>query len=435
MALQYASPNGRPVLVIRYRALFCALATSVTLLAPGAFAAPPTAPAKTPAPDTSSTEEAGPKDAQALKALQKALEEDFLETRFDDAIQRLRGAVKSCGSEGCSHRVLARLHAALGSILAGGKRELEDGRDAFIDALMLDPKIKPDPEISSAAVTFSFEQAQRRLTAINSAAKNAAVGAAPVKAPASRRLPPPPKPPHARENWVSVTVLPDFTLLSGNNICTPDSRRYQGYTCLLTTNQAPGVKYNSTPTVNGVGESTYGDNVNFGFSAATLRVLIGYERLLFKQLTLGVRLGMAFDPKGSSNVDFSPFHAEGRLAYFPRPSSFLGTIVRPYLSIAGGIEQVNTRIDGVEVLEDGKECGAMDPMDPTSPCAKGPATGGRKLKLFAYKRAGLGFIAGGAGLQIAPIDNFSINLGVRGGITFPIIIGVISPEIGASVGF
>ena len=105
---------------------------------------------------------AGSKEAQGLKALKQALDEDYLQTRFDAAEQKLRAAIQACGKS-CSIALRARLHAALGAVLAGGKKELEDARDEFVEALGLDPKLEPNPDILSTEVTFAYEQARKRL--------------------------------------------------------------------------------------------------------------------------------------------------------------------------------------------------------------------------------------------------------------------------------
>ena len=68
------------------------------------------------------------KDADAQKVLKDAMDSDYFETRFDKAEEKLRKAIDACGS-GCSAEMKAKLYAALATVLAGGKKELEDGRD------------------------------------------------------------------------------------------------------------------------------------------------------------------------------------------------------------------------------------------------------------------------------------------------------------------
>jgi hypothetical protein len=101
-----------------------------------------------------------PKDADTEKALEQAMGTDYLETKFDQAEQRLRAAIDACGADGCSSKLKARLYMALGTVLAHGKKQLEDARDAFVEGLGLDPEAKPDPDLMSAEISFAFEQAR-----------------------------------------------------------------------------------------------------------------------------------------------------------------------------------------------------------------------------------------------------------------------------------
>jgi tetratricopeptide (TPR) repeat protein len=106
---------------------------------------------------------AAPKDAQAEKALLAAMDTDYLETRFDEAEKKLRSALTACGDKGCTPSVKARVYVALGTVLAGGKKQLEDAREMFVEALKLDPAIKPDPDLTSGEITFAYEGARKEL--------------------------------------------------------------------------------------------------------------------------------------------------------------------------------------------------------------------------------------------------------------------------------
>jgi hypothetical protein len=106
---------------------------------------------------------AAPKDAQAEKALKEALDVDYLETKFDRAEKKLRDAIDACGTDKCTPAVKARLYSALGVVLAGGKKQLEDAREAFVEALSIDKNEKPDPDVMSAEVSYAYEQARKQL--------------------------------------------------------------------------------------------------------------------------------------------------------------------------------------------------------------------------------------------------------------------------------
>src|SRR5262245_58557870 len=106
------------------------------------------------------TAHAGPKDAQAKKALNDAMEVDYLNTDFDKAEQKLRTAIDACGADGCTPALKSKLYVALGSVLAGGKKQLDDAKDAFIEALRLDKSAALDPDVASTEITYAFEKAK-----------------------------------------------------------------------------------------------------------------------------------------------------------------------------------------------------------------------------------------------------------------------------------
>jgi len=415
------------------------------------------------APDASA---AGPKETAARKALKKALEDDYLQTRFDDAENRLRAAIQSCGTA-CSAQLRAELHAALGSILAGGKKELEDARDEFIEALQLDPRVQPHPDVLTAEVTFAYEQAKKKLKGPAAppadlpdkpADEPKAEPRKPQKArpePAKEPAPdgpkkvstewgepkdkdtkddakdkpeePPPKP--ARKNWITLTFSPDLSIVSGSNVCTKESRETSHYACVR--NDAARTAYVGTPTLDN------GDNINAGVGLATLRVMVGYDRVLADNISIGARVGFAFNGASGGSSSFLPVHVEARLGFWPGKTPFVGNVVRPYFTLSGGLAQIDTKVK-VQVLEDGAVCGAKSAGNTNSPCtipSSDDHLEDRVQTLTVYRQAGLGFGSVGFGVQFAPTAAVALYLAVRGSVTFPVVTGVISPEGGLSLGF
>ncbi len=387
----------------------------------------------------------GPGDAQAEKVLKKALESDFLETRFDDAEQKLKKAIETCKKTKCSKRMVARLHAALGSVLAGGKKELTDAQDAFVDALTADPTIQPDPDVSSQEVTFAFEQAKKKLKLmpadppppepVKDDKKPGEKGAScDADKPCAEGLAcnagacgdPKPKP-APKKNWVSITFFPDVSFISGKDVCAAETQAAEQIVCL----RGDQSRYRGTPTIGNA------DNINLGAALATMRLVLGYDRVLIDNLVLGIRLGYAFRGVSDGGVSFLPVHAEARLSFFPGKKPFEGWVARPSLFLAGGLAQIDTKVL-VNVLEDGVACGAMNPSDTRSACTK-PSKDGivepRTQELAAVKRAGLGFASLGFGLDLVPTNAFAFHLGVRGTVTFPVLTAVLQPEAGLMVGF
>ena len=387
---------------------------------------------------------AGPKEAQAQKALKQALDEDYLETRFDDAEQKLRAAIQSCGKS-CSTSLRARLHAALASVLAGGKKELGDARDEFVEALTIDPKVQPNPDTLSAEVAFAFEQARKQLHLAPGAPADAGPKAKPPKELPPKPEPdvnpdtpppepPPPPPPPSKpdlKNWLTLSFAPDIAIVSGSTVCTGDSQTNGHYYCV----RADGTQYAGTPTTDN------GDNVNTGAALATMRLTLGYERLVHPNVTIGLRVGFAFNGANTAGGSFLPVHAEGRAGFWLGHDPFGRAGVRPYFFVAGGLAQVDAKVS-VQVLEDGTLCGAARPSDTTSPCtvaSPGDNLNGvpekRVQTLTVYKQNGLGFAAIGFGVQFAPTQRVALHLAVRGAATFPVVTGLIAPEAGFSVGF
>jgi hypothetical protein len=394
------------------------------------------------------------KDAQAQKALSEAIEKDFLETRFDAAEQRLRGAITACGAEGCTPALKARLHAALGSVLAAGKKQLGDAKDAFVEALGIDPAVKPNPDIASSEADYAFEMAKKELKLPGKAATRPAAPA-PEKArlgsagdacdeekpcasayrcKAGRCAVPEddqpkvqeePKP-KARNNWVTIVFSPDISVFAGEDVCTRKAQRELHFVCL----RENSTHYVGQPTL-GVG-----DNVKMGLAPSTLRVILGYERIVASNLGLGARIGFAFNGTSDGGASFLPLHLEGRVAYYFGRDPFVGKGVRPSVFVSGGVAQVDSKID-VEVLEDARACG-LDPNDTTSPCERTSPDGVREPRsqtLQATKQAGQGFIGGGFALAVAPVESVQFNVGVRVAATLPVVTTVISPEVGFSLGF
>lgn len=396
--------------------------------------------------------QAAPQDAQAEAARKKALDEDYLETRFDAAEQRLRKALLVCGNDGCSRQVKSRLYIALGSVLAGGKKELSDGKDAFVEALTFDPKAQIDPDVAPSEVTFAFDQAKQQLGLSGGGKKKKKKGdpaeapvaakekekekvepekadaekAEPEKADAEKATPAPAPLGEPKRNWITLAFSPDIAFVSGDDVCTKAAQASEHLYCV----RQNGTHYVGTPTPGN------GDKINSGAVFSTLRITLGYDRLIGEHVTVGARLGFAFNGAGGG-ASFFPVHAEARVAVWPGQSPFAGAGVRPFFFLSGGAAQVDARVS-VEILEDGQACGAKTPSSVDSDCTL-PSRDGvverRKQTVSAYKQAGLVFATGGAGLQFAPTPGVAFHLAVRAGVTFPSVVPVIAPEAGFALGF
>ncbi len=538
---------------------------------------------------------AAPKDAQAQKALKQAMEEDYLDTKFDDAEKKLRNAIEACGDSGCAKPVKAKLYIGLGVVLGGGKGQKSDARQAFVDALKLDRKAAPDPDYVTSDIKAIFDEAQKKagsgggepppeddgpLTVVpvpeqkqntpvplyasmdEDTAKAVAsvvvkyIGAGSsstrelklersgksyrgnVPCAATKKTgtlkywviardkkdkevatagsedspltteiladidgkPPswpgfaPPEPckgggaveddsgsskrqciddkdcpsgeacstneclkkasgdgpvdpgtgeedtDDRRMNWIRLTFAPDFTIVSGEDICgfkdgytgdTPTQAFDESVVCAKNPGSEKPSRYLGQPTPG------QGNNVNTGFGVSTMRLMLGYDRVIVEGLTLGARVGYAFNGTNEEFASFIPVHAEGRVAYTFGSSPWSGQVVRPWIFVSGGLAQVDTAVE-VDVLEDGTACGAADPKDNGSDCTIPSESGDPEPRIQtvrAIKQAGLGFAGGGGGISFVPVPLFEINVGLKVSATFPVVVAVFSPELGIGFGF
>ena len=537
------------------------------------------------------------KDAQAESAYKKAMEEDYLDTKFDDAEKKLNKAIEVCGEKACSPKVKAKLYMGLGIVLAGGKNKLDEAKESFAEGLKLDPTVVPDPDYVKSEIKFAFDEAKKskgksspggtggtggsdagasegpmshappaeqkvntpipiyvtldddtlkKVTlmeaiydGVGSTSQRKArlersgktfrgnipcaattkagsvkywiiakdkddkvVGtigseAAPNethikemidgKAPSWPGFAPPescgeseedlrarssgrecidnadcpanercatnkcllrPKAPvegegdgdkgekepekgeKKRRHWLTVAFVPDFPVVSGADICSKAGQTDQHFVC----SRANGTRYTGTPT------AKQGNNVNGGLGIGTMRLMLGYDGVIVDNLSLGARVGYAFNGTSKGGASFLPLHLEARAMYAFGSRAYTGAVVRPWLFLNGGLAQVDSTVQ-VQVVEDGKTCGAANPSDFKSPCQTdygkaGGADGTARIQtLDAAKQAGQGFVGGGAGISFLPAKMFAINVAFRFSATVPVFVPVLSPEAGVSLGF
>lgn len=544
-----------------------------------------------------SSASAAPKDDRAMKSFKQAMEEDYLDTRFDDAEKKLQGALSTCGASGCSPAIKAKIYMGLGVVLLGGKSNRDEAKKAFIEGLRLDPKAEPDPDYVTSEIESTFADAKksagsgkgpasggrgdsiealpvdeqrvntpvpiyvtvdddisrkvskvtvtyvpvggggektlelersgkayrgnipcgavsqvgsleywvvakdRKGKALGTAGSSegpltttirsdldgkapswpgfappetCAGGDEPVEDTSSHRqciddkdcpsgegcsvneclkkpetdgvepgtsVPGEDDEPEAKLNWFRLTFAPDFSMVSGEDVCgfsdayeggAPELANDPTFVCVRNPEGENHSRY--------LGKTTpgQGNNVNFGFGVATMRLMLGYDRVLIKGLSIGARVGWAFNGTNEEFASFIPVHAEGRLAYTIGKNPFGGQqVVRPWVALSGGLAQVDTAVD-VDVLEDGAACGAADVDNVDSPCTVDSSDGvlePRIQTLRAIKQAGLGFAGLGVGVSFVPVDLFEINVGIKFSVTFPYVVPVFSPELGLGVGF
>ncbi len=211
-----------------------------------------------------------------------------------------------------------------------------------------------------------------------------------------------------KRNWLSLAFSPDLTVMSNlSDACSPKAQQDETLSCFF----KGDVAYTGTP-VQGNGNTAKG-----GVALGSMRALVGYDRLIGTQLTLGARVGYAFagSPKRPGGKDFMPFHAEARGAYWLGSDPFSRAGVRPYVMANAGMAEATAKLSTEVVEDDGS--GSF-----------------RKLTLDAYKTHGPYFAGAGVGVQYAVSPEASMVIEVAGRAMFPTFAPVIAPSLGFAYG-
>ncbi len=134
---------------------------------------------------------AGPKDKDAQKLFDKAINEDYLNADFDKAEKKLKEAVTKCGSSGCSPELLGKIYVALGTVHGVGQNKSDDAKSDFVSALKADPSAALDPALTTPELTKLFADAKK--SAGNGSSSGSSSGSSTPKPPAgdSNFTPPP----------------------------------------------------------------------------------------------------------------------------------------------------------------------------------------------------------------------------------------------------
>ncbi|MBI4702478.1 MAG: hypothetical protein HY744_15270 [Deltaproteobacteria bacterium] len=128
------------------------------------------------------TAAAAPSDKEAGALFESALYEDYLNTDFPKAIEKLQKAIELCGKDKCGKKTMVKLYVGQGTVLAEAKKP-GPAKEAFAKALEVDPDAKLLDDFKSEAATKLFEEA-----------KKIAGGAPPEKPTVPEKPTPPEKP-------------------------------------------------------------------------------------------------------------------------------------------------------------------------------------------------------------------------------------------------
>jgi hypothetical protein len=203
--------------------------------------------------------------------------------------------------------------------------------------------------------------------------------------PAEPEPEPEPTTPRVRNNWITLGIQQEmlfFTPISG--VC--DAVDADG-------DEFPGHPQYSCRDANGIYDgdvySGAGNEIQGGLGFATTRILIGFDRVFIDRLTVGGRVGYAFNgaPTVVGSGTFNPFHAELRSAFFFGQKPFERMGVRPYASLGVGIGEVDGKVSvDFFVDQEGYQQGERGQLD-------------------AWRKTGIAFgaLGFGAGYPIGPL--------------------------------
>ncbi len=336
------------------------------------------------------------KDKPATTLANEAMQTDYADTHFKQAEQKLKKALQQCGAAACSSEVVGRLHRDLAVVYIAGLKQNAKGKAELKRALQANPDLQLDSDFATPEVRNAFTAAGGK--------EPQPVAESEAAAPAKKKQDcepgtegcavqleeeaAPTEPSKFPKNWVSLHFEQDFLIYSGkDNVCAsnaagrPDA---DGYSCFQRGSQfglVPGQDIAPGP----------GNHVSGGVGRATSRVLVGFDRLLGSNVSLGLRLGFAFGgaPAPKTGSSFLPVHAELRANYWFGSDPFEHSGLRPYVSLSGGVADVDSHVL-VEYY----------------------STSGAKGTLDAWHKTGKGFAGLGLGTMI-PIGSSGLIPEVR----------------------
>jgi len=326
---------------------------------------------------------AAPKDKAARGLQKEAMQTEYAETNFKKAEQKLKKALSQCGSSGCSSEVVAELHRDLATVYIAGEKQGAKGKAELKLALHANPDLQLDEDFATPELHKAFKELGGHGPQVEAEEE-------PAKAKPSeeKKCEPgsdtcleeePAKPAvsasdKGAKNWLSLHFEQDLLLFSAQNqVCGSNAtgnHAAANYSCFQS----------GAPFGGGAGQDIAagpGNHVSGGLGRATSQILIGFDRLLGSNLSLGLRLGYAFGGRPPGESKFWPFHAELRANYWFGTAPFESSGLRPYVSLSGGLAEVDGKVP-VEYYD----------------------SSGTKRSLDAWRKTGKGFAGLGFGIMV-----------------------------------
>ena len=303
---------------------------------------------------------AEPKDREAAALAKQAMDGDYLGTQFKEAEKKLQRALKLC-KQRCEGATRARLHLDLAIVYIAGLKKKDKGKHELQAAVAADASVELSPDFSTPEVEKAFVAAGGQRPHEKHATPEPAddedepkKATASAEADAEANVAPADAPSGSVKNWFSLGFQQDLLSYKQTNDVCSGAPQYQ---CFLLGKSFDGTIYPGA-----------GNQLQSGVGFATKRLLLGYDRLLGDNITLGARLGFAFggSPKATngSGAAFFPLHAEARASYWFGDAPFARDGLRAYLGLAAGVGEVDGHVT-VEYYVDrsGYEANAKGKLD------------------------------------------------------------------------
>jgi hypothetical protein len=365
---------------------------------------------------------AGPKDSSATKLANQAMQTDYVGTQFKKAEQKLKKAIQQCGDSACSYDVVARLHRDLATVYIGGMNQVPKGKAELKLALAANPELQLDNDLATPELRKAFKAAGGHAPKSvdddeeddkddksdksdkddkddkDDKKSDCTPGSEGCDAEPSS----PPEPPPAagdssgrHKNWLSIHFEQDFLVYSAtNDVCATNGPTFFAeapqYACFQSgTQYGYSAGQNILPGV--------GNHVASGVGLSTSRILLGFDRLLSSNFSVGARVGFAFGggPTTNTGAKFLPLHAELRGNYWFGSDPFGSDGVRPYVGLSVGLAELDGHVS-VEYYQDQNGLNMND-----------------KGTLDAWRKTGKGFAGLGFGLMIPVAGSSGIVPEVR----------------------
>jgi hypothetical protein len=170
-------------------------------------------------------------------------------------------------------------------------------------------------------------------------------------------------------------------------------------------------------------------NTKAGMVVGTMRAFVSFDYFVTPNISVGARIGYAFNGNNAKTVSFFPLHAEVRGQYFFGKDPLATTGLKPYVMASGGAAEFDAPVQEIKVIPEDQSGIACN--DGTSPS---PGTPCRLTGVKGYRLAGQGFVALGGGMWVLVTPNVSINVGLKALFPIPTFSFGLAPEFGIKIG-